>query len=159
MGQSCPVAVTDELRPFLDRDEKLLWAGRPAQGIVFTRLDWFFIPFSVAWLGFVFFIFWEGLKISEPIMILAGLLFTAVGLYVLVGRHLVDRLYRSRLLYGVTDQRVIIVSGMFARSLRSIDLASLSGLTLEERGDGSGTISFGDQPKYWFYAYDREMYT
>jgi hypothetical protein len=57
-------------------------------------------------------------------------------------------LYRSRLIYGITDRRAIIISGFRRRSVQSIYLSSLSALTLEERPDGSGTIYFGDQPPY-----------
>ena len=37
--------------------------------------------------------------------------------------------------------------------MQSIDLSLLSGLKLEEHGDGSGTISFGDQLSYWYGRY------
>ena len=50
-------ASEDELSSYLDPGEKLLWAGRPAQGIVFTPLDWYFIPFSVIWFGIVLLVF------------------------------------------------------------------------------------------------------
>jgi len=38
---------------------------------------------------------------------------------------------------------VIIVSGLFSRSIRSLELRNLPELTLTERGDGSGAIVFG----------------
>jgi len=117
---------------------------------VFTPLDWYFIPFSVVWLGFVLYIFWQGSpKTPDPIGGLVSVLFVGIGVYLLVGRFFADSFYRSRLVYGVTDRRAIIASGVFSRSVQSIDLSSLSGLKREDRGDGSGTISFGDQPWYW----------
>jgi hypothetical protein len=134
-----------ELRSHLDRSEKLLWAGRPAQGIVFMPADWFLIPFSLLWLAILLGSkAWQGqIKTPQPIAGLAAVLF--IGVYFLAGRYLTDWLYRSRLIYGVTDRRAIIVSGVLRRSVQSIDLSSLSGLKLEERGDGTGTIFFGDQ--------------
>jgi hypothetical protein len=61
-------AAEDELRSHLDSGEKLLWAGRPAQGIVFTRQDWFFIPFSAVWLGIAVLGVWpKSTKTSEPL--------------------------------------------------------------------------------------------
>lgn len=148
----CAMAdVEDELRPDLDRGEKLLWAGRPVQGIVFTAMDWFLIPFSLVWLGFVVRSLGPGLRAqADPMTGLIGVLFVAIGIYMVVGRYITDWLYRSRLIYGVTDCRAIIVSRMFGRSVQTIDFSSLSGLKLEERGDGSGTISFGDQMPYWY---------
>jgi hypothetical protein len=139
----------DELRPHLDRGEKLLWAGQPTQGMVFTAMDWYYIPFSAVWLGLVFHVFGRTTR-SEPAFWLVALLFITVGLYFLVGRFLIDWLYRSRLIYGITDRRAIIVSSLLKPSVRSIDFSSLTGLKLEERGDGSGTISFGDQPLYGY---------
>jgi hypothetical protein len=80
----------------------------------------------------------------------AGLFFIGIGIYLLIGRFFADRLYRSRLIYGVTDRRAIILSGIRRRSVQSIYLSSLSALKLEERRDGSGTISFGDRSSYWY---------
>jgi len=148
-------AVEDELRSHLDSGEKLLWAGRPAQGMVLTPRDWAAIPNGVAWLSVAVYIFWptkapEPLKSPVPfaLFVAMGLLFIGIGIYLLIGRFFADRLYRSRLIYGITDRRAIIISGLRRRSVQSIYLSSLSALTLEERRDGSGTIYFGDQPSY-----------
>ena len=147
-------ASEDELSSYLDPGEKLLWAGRPAQGIVFTPLDWYFIPFSVIWFGIVLYIFWQGATTNpEPMSAVGSVLFVGIGIYLLVGRFFADAFYRSRLVYGVTDRRAIIASGILQRSLQSIDLSSLSGLKREDRTDGSGTIFFGDQPWYWYGWY------
>ena len=146
-------ALEDDLHSHLDPGEKLLWAGRPAQGIVFSALDWYLIPFSVVWLGLVLHGFWRGLtKTPGPMVGLVSALFVGIGIYWLIGRFFVDSFYRARLVYGVTERRAIIASGVFRGSVKSIDLSSLSGLKLEERGDGSGTISFGDQPSYGWHG-------
>jgi hypothetical protein len=39
--------ANEEIGRHLDRGGKRLWAGRPAQGLVFTALDWYMIPFSI----------------------------------------------------------------------------------------------------------------
>jgi hypothetical protein len=109
----------------------VLWAGRPAQGIVLSRQDWYLIPFGV-------------------LLVAAGLRFIPMGIYILiVGRLFADLWYRSRLIYGVTDRRAIILSGMRRRSVQSISFSSLITLNLEERRNRSGTIYFGeDHPSY-----------
>src|SRR5215831_11514214 len=124
-------AAEDQLRWHLDSGEKLLWVGRPAQGIVLTRQDWYLIPFGV-------------------LLVAAGLRFIPMGIYILiVGRLLADLWYRSRLIYGVTDRRAIILSGMRRRFVQSIYFSSLITLKLEERRNRSGTIYFGeDHPSY-----------
>jgi hypothetical protein len=64
-------------------------------------------------------------------------------LYMLVGRFFVDWYQRTRMFYGVTDQRVIIIDGVFNRQVKSLTLASLSDISLVERSRGTGTITFG----------------
>ena len=130
-------AVEYELRPHLASGEKLLWAGRPAQGIVLTRQDGYLIPFGV-------------------LLVAAGLRFIPMIIYILiVGRLLANLWYRSRLIYGVTDRRAIILSGMRRRSVQSIYFSSLITLKLEERRNRSGTIYLGeDRPAYQHDPHD-----
>ena len=129
-------AAEDELRSHLDSGEKLLWAGRPAQGIVLTRQDGYLIPFGV-------------------LLVAAGLRFIPMGIgIIIVGRLFADLWYRSRLIYGVTDRRAIILLGMRRGSMQSIDLSSLITLKLEECWNRSGTIYFGaDHPSCRHDAY------
>ena len=143
-----------ELASELDAGEKLLWSGRPAQGIVFRSSDIFLIPFSILWGGFA--IFWEVMALtaigrSEPqapdmvryVFPLFGLPFVAIGLYIMAGRFFVDRAQRRKTLYGITDRRVIIRSGLFRRTTKSLNLRTLSDVTLSESSDRRGTITLG----------------
>lgn len=128
----------------LERGERLLWAGTPRQGIVFRASDLFQVPFSLLWAGFASFWNWSVWVSDAPILFrLFGLPFLVVGAYVSVGRFWVDARRRARTTYGVTDRRVIIASGVVASALKSLDLQTLSDITLTERADGSGTITFG----------------
>src|SRR5215469_27436 len=96
-------AAEDELRSHLDSGEKLLWAGRPAQGIVLTRQEWYVVAFGAVWLGFAVNFFWPVLtNTSDPFVVAVAPLFIGIGIYMLIGRSLADRWYRSRLIYGVT---------------------------------------------------------
>jgi hypothetical protein len=79
----------------------------------------------------------------------------ALGLYLLVGRFVIDARQRRRTCYVVSSERVIIavVSGLHRRVVRSLNLDTLSDVTLAERRGGSGTITFGPLPPYWaWYA-------
>jgi hypothetical protein len=91
------------------------------------QLDWYFIPFSVVWLGLVLFISLANLKKTpEPMGAAMSVVFVGIGIYWLVGRFFADSFYRSRLVFGLTDRRAIILAGVFGRSVQSIDLFSLN---------------------------------
>jgi len=142
-------ALEEQLRPHLDPGEKLLWSGRPVQGPVFTATDFYYLPFSIVWLGLLLTAFARRMP-PDPTSQLIVPCFIALGVYMLVGRYFTDWFYRSGVIYGVTDRRAIILSSRLGHSIKSIDLASVSGLKLDERRDGHGTIAFGDQQSYWY---------
>ena len=133
-----------ELQRELGRQEKLLWVGQPRQGLLLRSADALLIPFSLLWGGFA--VFWEAsvIRTGAPFFFkLWGVPFVLVGIYIVVGRFFADARQRRRTFYGVTNQRVIIVAGLFGRSIQSLDLGSLPGLSLDEKATGQGTISFG----------------
>jgi hypothetical protein len=128
----------------LSTGEQLVWSGRPRTGIRLTGADVFLIPFSLVWCGFA--AFWEksALKMGAPDFFpLFGLMFVVVGLYFVFGRFIADAIRRGKTFYGLTPRRAIIVSGIFNRQVKSIDLASLGDISVSERADRSGTISLG----------------
>jgi hypothetical protein len=136
-----------EIGPILDSRESLLWAGKPRQGLVLRRSDAFMIPFSLMWGGFA--IFWEATVLSQDapgFFALWGIPFVVMGLYFIFGRFFVDAMNRAKTVYGLTDRRVIIVSGIFSRTTNSLPLRTLSDVSLEERKDRSGSVYFGRQP-------------
>ncbi len=128
----------------LSPNERLLWFGKPRQGFFLRASDIYIIPFSLMWGSFA--IFWETtvVKSDAPFFfVLWGIPFVIVGLYLIVGRFFVDARQRSKTFYGVTNERVIIISGLFSRKIKSLNLRTLPDVTLEEKVNGSGTITFG----------------
>lgn len=78
------------------------------------------IPFGLMWCGFA--IFWEYTAVTDraPLFfILWGVPFVAAGLHFVFGRFFVEARQRESTSYGVTGQRVIIVSGILKRPNRS----------------------------------------
>jgi hypothetical protein len=140
-------SIDQSLRRELGRDERLLWSGAPEQGVRLRPSDALAIPFSLLWGGFAFFWEYSVLQKGAPLLFgLWGVPFVLVGLYMIVGRFFGDAYLRSRTQYGVTDQRVIIVSGWINREVKNLPLASMSDITLSERPNGEGSIQFGPNP-------------
>jgi hypothetical protein len=136
----------------LDSGERLLWAGMPKQGTIFRGSDVFMVPFSLLWGGFA--IFWEIMALQIPsenagvvsiAFPLFGIPFVLIGLYLIFGRFIYDSKKRAKTFYGLTDQRAIIVSGLFSKDIKSLNLKTLSDVSLSEKADGYGTIIFGQE--------------
>ena len=72
-----------------------------------------------------------------------GIPFVLIGLYMIIGRFFYEAKQRENTSYGVTSQRILLVSGMRQRTVKSLPLRTLSDVTLAENKDGRGTITFG----------------
>jgi hypothetical protein len=136
--------IENELKPNLSSDEKLLWTGKPKTGIVLRGSDAFLIPFSLLWFGFA--VFWETsvLVMNAPFFFkLWGIPFILVGLYVSIGRFFVDAKKRANTIYGITPDRIIIKSGIYSKDINSLNIKSLSDISINQKRDNSGTITLG----------------
>lgn len=131
----------------LNSSEQLLWAGQPRSGIVFRLNDAYMIPFSLLWAGFACYSMFKRQTLD-----LVGVPFVLIGLYLVVGRFFVEAWKRKRIFYGITTERVIAISTFFSRTVTSVNLRTLSDLTLTQRADGSGDIVLGGsvRSKGWF---------
>ncbi len=143
-------ALPEEIRGAIARGEHALWWGRPRQGVFLRGSDVFTIPFSLLWCGFA--IFWEaGVTTSgnaPGFFALWGIPFVAIGLYMVIGRFFAEALQRSKTYYALTSDRVLIVSGVFSRTIKSLSLNTLSDVTLTEGRSGKGSIAFGPQSPF-----------
>jgi hypothetical protein len=141
------------LSPQLDSGERLLWSGQPRGGLRLRGQDAFLIPFSILWGGFAIsweYMAWTGAaKAHGPgagVFPLFGVPFVLIGLYLIFGRFFADARARARTFYGVTNERIIIISGLFSQQTKSLQLRTLTDVSLTQRTDGSGTITFGSTP-------------
>src|SRR5213596_908013 len=120
-------------RSQLARNERLLWSGQPRGGVRLRASDALFIPFSLMWGGFAF--FWEASVLQQGapgFMALWGIPFVLVGIYIILGRFFIDAAVRARTYYALTSQRVVILSGLWTRELKSLWLRTLPELSLKE---------------------------
>ena len=102
------------LRTQLAPDERLIWTGTPDPHVHFTRLDWYLVPFSVVWLGFVVTMISvttsAASTTSAPAVLFLGAFFL-IGLYQLVGRFFFKAWRKRRTVYGITSRRAISMVG------------------------------------------------
>jgi hypothetical protein len=137
----------DVIRNELGPEEKLLWAGRPPLGLMLRPADAYQIPFSLMWGGFA--IFWESMVLAGGapwFFALWGVPFVLIGLHLIFGRFFVDARQRARTYYGVTSQRIILVLGLMMRKVKSLDLDTLTDVTMTEKSNGGGFVTFGPTP-------------
>lgn len=155
--------VTD-LGPFLDHDEKVRWSGQPPDGVIFRGYDFFVIPFSVLWGGFALFwniavwlvvlaaalqSGWRGVPATVWVFPIFGVPFLVAGYYFAIGRFQSDALDRKKTLYALTNRRAIIAKGPTVREVRGYEFTRGALISISERGDGSGSITFGQRDR-WF---------
>jgi hypothetical protein len=139
--------MRDDLQRALLSSERVLWEGEPYKGIILRPIEVFLIPFSLLWGGFA--VFWNigvwsvDQKVSHLPFKLFGLPFLIAGLYITLGRFLIDRQLRRRLQYAVTNRRILIYKQGSSSTSKSVDIKRLPSIELNERPDGSGTIRFG----------------
>lgn len=145
---------SNNLRDELNPGERIIWSGQPQQGLMLRPSDIFLIPFSLLWGGFA--IFWEFGVISSGapfFFTLWGVPFVLIGLYIMVGRFFFDREQRKKTYYALTNERVIIISGVFNQNTRTLYLKKLPEINISTKGDGKGTITFGaSHPLAWMYS-------
>ncbi|MEZ5013983.1 MAG: PH domain-containing protein [Chitinophagales bacterium] len=137
-------SVTTELQQHLDNNEKLVWTGRPKTGIVFRTADILLIPFSLLWCGFAIFWFTTAWSSGAPFFfVIFGIPFVIIGLIFVFGRFIIDAKQRENTYYGLTDDRIIIKSGIYRKVIKSLNVKTLSDIEYVEKRDGSGTINIG----------------
>lgn len=143
---------------YLIPGEKLVWTGRPAQGLRFYGRDVLLIPFSLMWGGFA--IFWEfsvwSMPNSPAVAKIWGIPFVLVGMYLIFGRFFVDAWARKRIRYAVTNKRVLINRlGPFSK-FAALSLENLPEASIIVGQNGRGDIEFAAKGNN---EWQRQMFT
>jgi hypothetical protein len=136
-------------QPFTEhllRDERIVWAGRPRQGLMFTPSDKFLIPFSLFWCGIVAFWIISAVQTSFIFAFFAAP-FVLIGFFFLFGRYTLDARTRSKTYYALTNRRALIKIENRQQSFTGIHLTRETNAHLIEQPnqpDDEGTIIFND---------------
>ena len=149
--------------------EQLLWSGQPQQGLILRRSDALFIPLSLLlcglafWLeGWIVSLLWQVLTLGEGsnlgLVIMAVLFFLALlclplallGVFLLAGRFFFDRFRRRKTFYALTNLRVIILSTILKRRVRSIALDKKISARLALHSGGRGSIFLNVDAFLWW---------
>ena len=153
----------EKLQSELFPGEKLLWHGRPLQGMHFERSDiggyviGILLLGTVVVLSLLIFEFlpvpdqWkEGASALEPKVACAfwSVALLPIALYCLGGGKWLDARFRSKLFYGVTNERILILREQRRNSqaLTSLRLRDVPHLSLIVNQDGTGSLIFAPRP-------------
>lgn len=141
----------NDLSHHLAADEKVLWRGAPASRLIFHSWDFLVIPFSLLWTGGVLIAAADVLS-KNPVSTVEVLLISAMmaaGLFMVVGRFIVEAYILSGIEYAITDQRILIAYSKLVRRFTAVHLDRLADVELNLRGGGKGTIRFGPRANLW----------
>ena len=126
---------------YLSPDEEILWEGQPDLRKNLDRSDAFLIPFSIFWFGFA--IAWTVITfLFGGFFFLFGIPFLAVGYWIAIGRLIYRKKLKRYTYYGITNQRIVISTGIKHQSFTEIPLVSIQNMNIEVTHNGVGTILF-----------------
>jgi hypothetical protein len=136
--------LISELQAYVSKDEELIWTAAAKKGIVFESGDIYNVFIAIVWcLGAIA---WAiiGFSMGAPLWFIAsiGIPGVVTGLYLLYGRFMIDAIKRKNTIYGLTENNIIIQSGLYKRRVKIININSIASMVLyNEKADGSGNIS------------------
>ena len=140
------------IESMLDRDESIVWDGKPSSGIIFRAKDAFILPVATIWVAAAIYIEVTLISKNAPVWsILLILVFILFGLFFAVGRLYLYSYRRSKTKYALTTRRAIICMGN--RQPVSIYLSEIKSVRLIESVSGRGTIVFADVTELDMFTY------
>lgn len=136
--------INAALQPYVNTDEHLLWSAEAKKGIDFESKDFYSMLIAIVWcLGVIAWVI-IGFSMGAPLWFTAsiGIPGVVTGFFLLYGRFMIDAIKRKNTIYGLTENNIIIQSGLFKQRVTLINISSISSIVLRnEKKDGSGTIS------------------
>ncbi|NME70715.1 PH domain-containing protein [Flammeovirga aprica] len=131
-----------EFQQYLEANEELIWTGKPKQGIVFRKVDYGLIPFSIIYTcGTIGVGIFAAMMTEIYALGLVATPFVLLGFLLSFGRMIFDAKYRAKSVYAITNKRLMIKTDILNQGLSSLYADKIKNVKLKEHKDGSGTIS------------------
>ncbi len=127
------------LNKYLNKDEKVLWVGKPEVKAVLDPKDVWFIPMTVLFNVFIIYKAWFEADIPVDYILIL------FGVYLLIGRFIYKAFNKTRTLYAVTNQRIIIINKLW-NDITEKPIESITHIEKNVLLSGIGTIRFGYTP-------------
>lgn len=154
-----------QIRKLLVPGEQLLWSGRPRSGIRFDLREILQVLLSLPLIGIPVYIVREAFATRDPrregigavndttltFLLVSAAILMLLGIYRIILKNMLDARRRSRLVYGLTSQRAIILDTRYSQFVRSIALEPLTSIDIEMSRDGAGTITCRSDAEGWLY--------
>jgi hypothetical protein len=140
--------------------EKILWTGRPETSVIFTKKDWYMVPISLLFIGFIILWVWAlisftGLNIKllmDPgilMLFVVGGYFMIYGWNFTFGRFARKKNIKKRTYYAVTNKRVLVLINTSKRIIQEKQLNKITTIDKNIRPDGIGSLVFGEPELNW----------
>ena len=142
-------ASTNPFASFLKPGERIVWTGKPKQGLLLRDADMIAIPMSIMLLGFALLLDFLVLnfEVRWPVVFFA-VTSSAAFVYLGVIRFFTAARRRRHIEYCLTNKRVLLIHGR-KRRLETLPLSQIDKAELTAEKDGSGHVSFGNSNPVW----------
>lgn len=112
------------------------------QGLHIRRADLFSIPLAV-FAGSIA-LLWIVERIGDDggTLLCFGVPFVLMVCYIAFGRSVMAAITHRQTYYGLTDRRILIISGLLVREVTQLDLNTITEVTLQQPFGETGTILF-----------------
>ncbi len=151
-GSFIPAAVSRQMRS----REKPLWIGKPIPLKFAIKEGWATFVFGLPWTAAAVYWVFAAMGSGNMIFALIGVPLVAIGLYFLT-TPLQEYKRARRTIYIVSNQRLIILNGLWRPTVESFAPSKIGSLEIDAAQDGSGSIIFHERREWrknggWFFS-------
>lgn len=139
-----PMEVSRQMRS----REKPLWIAKPIPKIFAFQEGWQAFLNGALLIALVVYWEYEAIRSGDIVSLLIGVPFVALGLY-FMSAPLQAYLRARRTTYVVSNQRLIILNGLFRPTVESYAPSEIGSLEIKTAEDGSGSIIF-QEGRDWY---------